>query len=628
MIYAVIDNRWKIDGFDESASLRVTFAEAKFNNIIQRGGTVSNNIRVQMTANNEVVLREIRNANSEAARVRKIYDVQVYENNLVIFQGSLRFEKVNKDITLRLFGGGASFFESISGVDVKSIDVVDLYHEYTAANVNSRRERELGEDYVYPNITDGSWSDRDPKPFTDFFPSVYVRDILVRHASQQGYVIQGVEDFNEALLFSSDKYQSLINAKAVMMQDTIRTIDDIGGVFGESRYPFEPVDDDKNIFTLNQPSSNPDFDYTDANFQVPFSVKVKYNITAEQVGGSGGGRLVINLDIFDPNISPNVQFDSNIIAEFTTSNEPKTFEGEVVIGLPDIGGLDAVSAKLSIRASAGPQGTDIKIYEDSTWEIVDTFIEIREGDVISPYDGLPDISVDDLFKYVAVKTNSLIIVDNKNKAIKFNPLNEVKEKINKAYIWDKYLADDTNVEFDFTEGDYAQRNILRYANFFSEEARFNNAERGEGVILSTDKTKPKERMIYEAPFEFSFRVTVEDGRYLYIPRKQGAGARIGVIIVNDEDIININGQGALDTNANAYPATFEGIEEKDYSQWFRIVNDFRLVRTSLLLPRDVILDIDFTRPVSLLGAYWYIRQVREYTINKRGETVVELIKLP
>ena len=55
-IAVILDRRFELDGFDPSQVFALTFSEAKFNNLVSRGGSLSTPIKLAKTANNTRLL--------------------------------------------------------------------------------------------------------------------------------------------------------------------------------------------------------------------------------------------------------------------------------------------------------------------------------------------------------------------------------------------------------------------------------------------------------------------------------------------------------------------------------------------------------------------------------------------
>ena len=638
MIYAVIDNRWKIDGFDESASLRVTFAEAKFNDVIERGGTLSNKISVKRTANNEIVLREISNPNSTAERARRIYSVQVYEDDLVIFIGSLVFEEVNKvSIDIRLFSSGVSFFSQISEKNLRDINLDEFNHEWTAPNVNSRRQNTFG--VVYPNINYGRWVGfSTTRPHTDFFPAVYIKTVIEKGAEETGRTVSGLETYTKTLPFSrqvlSKRQQANLKASSLLFS----LEQDAPDYPNENNVLFDEIKDPRLLTSTVSPLG---FDYTNIEIQHPFEAELTLNVTHEgTIGNLYGCIIQIITDTAPTNFSP-------IVSSFLLPpNTPAgSFTQRIGFSYEDTNANLYVRV-ISVGRSIGePNNPDDEItITNIELDVNASDVQIDDGDLIYISDTLPDITFIDLIKFVAAELNALVIVNESQ--VRFVKLDDIANNISNAYDWNKFLVNDEEVDYVFTDNNFGSENIFKY-----KQARAGMQESfadldGKGVITSSDKTRTRVLVAYEAPFRytvitqpaFSEMVWPFIKRYSTVstpfnepdidPEPRVLEVRIDDVTLEGANFVDIDGEAVLDFQANGYETDFQDSINENYTTLSKIINDFRLLKTSLYIPREVILDIDFTRPVSLLGAYWYIRQVREYTINKRGETVVELIKLP
>ena len=57
------------------------------------------------------------------------------------------------------------------------------------------------------------------------------------------------------------------------------------------------------------------------------------------------------------------------------------------------------------------------------------------------------------------------------------------------------------------------------------------------------------------------------------------------------------------------------------------MNRFKQVEVYVNLSAVDIMNLDFTRPVRLLGNTWIIREVKQWKANRAGTTLIKLIRI-
>jgi hypothetical protein len=140
----ILDYDKELDGLNPSEVFAMTFAEAKFNSIVERGGTYSTVLKVARTGNNDRIFGMPSDNRSTSARPYTRFDCRVEENGLPFFYGVAVLEEAQDFYGLRIYSGTASFFQEYGDTDIRDLDLSALNHDWTAANVYVARNRLTG----------------------------------------------------------------------------------------------------------------------------------------------------------------------------------------------------------------------------------------------------------------------------------------------------------------------------------------------------------------------------------------------------------------------------------------------------------------------------------------------------
>ena len=616
MIYAVLDNQYKVDGFNPKEVVTLLRSEAKLTNIVDRGGTLSNIIKVSKTSNNQRTFGLLDNLQALTPQAYKLFTCDLYVEELKVFTGSLQVIESNQFFSLRVFSSSAGFFNLLKERKINTIDLSSFNHTWTAANVNSRRANTTG--VVYPNINYGRWTDvaNTAKAHTDWFPAVYLNTLIERIAVELGYSYTPLSNFKAALPFSKDYFTNNISIEAGLLlgsDDTYLVAASPIGIDFDTL-----VADPLSYFVSNNGTG----------WELPAgNVKVSgvINYSAEPGNGApvtiglyqNNGGLLLNEIVSVP-----AGGSGTINYEFSASNS---------LGF----------GNLIIAIDGTNNGDEIVIESGSTFNIDEGELTILDGNVIAIQDTLPNLGITDLFKYIAVKTNSLILVDNEQKTVRFELLNDIAGRINQAIDLSEKVADFDSINTYFRFEEYGQENNLDYkVPDLETDPTALPFITGRGTFTINDSSLISSKLQYEAPFFVSgkFIGIKQKPTMVLIPRysstaldydepDQVPGIRVLQINIDTSILIDISGQSSVSPQANAEFISFASDVTTFYSSLQAALNPCKIIEVPINLTDQDFADIDFTKPLFLLGAYWFLLEMRGYEVNTSSPTIFKLLKL-
>lgn len=616
MIYAVLDSQYQIDGFDPREVISLTFSEAKFTDIVQRGGTLSNQVKIAKTSNNQRVLGLLDDSNANTPQAYRLFNSDLYVDNLKIFSGNAQILESNEFFTIRFFSSSAGFFNRIKGRKLNTIDLSSFNHAWTAVNVNTMRTGTSG--VVYPNINYGLWTDIafNAKAHTEWFPAVYVQTLFNLIATELGYTYNALSNFTKVLPFSKKDFTNNVSIEAglsLWADDTYLVAASAIGIDFDTL-----VSDPLDYFVSNNGNG----------WELPAgNVKVSGTINYSTLIGNNdpvtvglyqnnGGTLLNEIISVDPGDSGTIDY------EFSISN-PLGF-GNLVIAI-----------------DGDTNGDSITIESGSTFFIDEGELEILDGNTIAIQDTLPDLNIIDLFKYVAVKENALIVVDDVAKTLEFVRFNAITNRFFEATNLDGNVQDPNKIKRYYRLNDYAQNNYLDYKIADPETDPTSRPEsRGRGLFTIADTNLDFEKILYEAPFFNTGRFTGFKTKpiMVLIPRYSDTalnydepdispGIRIVDVAIDTSLLVQVTGQPLPSPQANATFAGFSQDITNNYQTFTTALNQCKIVEVPLNVDNQDLADIDFTKPVHLLDAYWYIMEIKQYEVNRPTATTFKLLRL-
>lgn len=618
MIYAVLDSQYKIDGFDPREVISLTFADAKFTDIVQRGGTLSNQVKIAKTSNNQRVLGLLDDSNANIPQAYKLFNADLYVDNLKVFSGNAQILESNEFFTIRFFSSSAGFFNRIKGRKLNTIDLSAFNHAWTAVNVNTRRTGTSG--VVYPNINYGRWTDIafNAKDHVSWFPAVYIQTLFNEIASELGYTYNALSNFTKALPFSKKDFTNNVSLPSKVESSADQFL------VGSSNQAEFSIDT-SNTFGLFVQNIAAPKNFTTLEFTGKGSLDVE--IFLSYITGANLGLSV--LQVYD--ITFNTVLSEISVPPLTTD----TSLIKLSIENPDV----FTSREIVVRNLS--TADEITLKAGSTFEVLSGELTIQDGEFIGIQDTLPDLNIIDLFKYVAVKENALIVVDDVAKTLEFVRFNTITDRFFEATNLDGNVQDPNKVKRYYRLNDYAQNNYLDYkVPDLETDPTATPETRGRGSFTIADTNLDFEKVLYESPFFRTGRFTgfKTKREMIFIPRYSDTalaynlpditpGVRIVDVVIDTSLEVQVTGQPLPSPQANA---TFTGFSQditNNYQTFVSALNQCKIVEVPLNVDNQDLADIDFTKPVHLLGSYWYIMEIKQYEVNRPTATTFKLLRL-
>ena len=626
MIEIIINRSYKLDGFNASEVIALTFAEAKFNNLVTRGGTFSNKIKLAKTANNRQALGFPEDNRETSVRPYTLFECEIKIGRNPVFYGVAILEQAQDFYELRVFSGLADFFKLLNDKTLPELDLSDLNHEWFATDV--RAATNSATDYCYPAINYGRWTGtKASRANTDFFPAVYFKRLLESSASELGWTLNNY-DSNWAIPFSKQQfgadrsirykvqptsdYTQSVNSTYMEPEDFDNVIEDPLSreqlLISTNSLIFETIEDGSYDVKLYLK-----YDYT----PLSGSVGVQIIATADTLPGSGGAPL------------------SGVFPLSVGSHE-LTIEVEGV--QRGTGGANFLFFQFIIISGAS---TSLDVDADSYFEVVrGKEPNIPFGRVVPVADTLPEIKCKDLFLFEAVRQNALILADPIAKTLEFVPFDTIADRWGAARDWTNKVDLTIKPKYEYRLTDYAQVNELRWKDGTDEDLAYKaNNELGNSSIDIDDGGLDDTKVEYTAPFAASVRrSSFTDNTHAYIPRYSDSSlaydnpdinpvVRAMPLVSSTDNLVQITSASAVTDQMQGFPETWAEIKADNYTSFEAMLNRLKLVTVQVNLTAEDIASLDFTYPVKMLGNYWFLQEVKQWKANKAGTTTVKAIRL-
>jgi hypothetical protein len=613
MIYAILDSQYKLDGFNPSEVISLTLSEAKFNDIVQRGGSLSNQVKIAKTSNNQKTLGLLDDVNADTPQAYKLFNADLYVDALKVFSGNAQILESNEFYTIRFFSSSAGFFSQLKGRKLNTINLSSLNHTWTAPNVNTRRQATTG--VVYPNINYGRWTDVTfgARAHTDWFPAVYIQTLFDKIATELGYIYTPLANMTRVLPFSKQDFTNNISLKGSATSSIDRVITLNTGNPEES-VVLDTIVDPLTMFDTNGGLT------VSGSFNVKGSIP--YSIT-----GPGGTSSIISLHSITTGRDYSfLQISTGTSGSFDFELTLETAGAEViVVQVLRFGGADTVT---TIGAGA-------------FIEVLDGTSVIEDGDLIAIQDTLPDLDITNLFKYVAVSQNALIVVDNLAKTINLVRFSDIANRFYQAVDLTSKISNVNDIKRLYRRNDYAQSNYIDYqiADPKTDPTSTPNL-RGRGTFTISDNNLDIEKVLYEAPF---FRTGLFEGFFqkksmLLIPRYSSTPLtydapdtdpkpRAVDCVIDTSLLIQVTAQALPSPQANV---TFEGFSKDitdNYQAFVAAFDKCKIIEVPITINNDDLAALSFDTPISLQDAYWYILEIKEYEVNRPSLTIFKLLRI-
>lgn len=606
----------ELDGYDPKQVIALTLAEAKFNKIQARGGTLSNRFGLAKTANNKRVLGLLDELSNVDSRPYQRHDCKIEVDNIQIFTGFALIEESSDSYYLRVYGSTGNFFDTIKGKKLADLDLSTYNHQYLPLYVNQNRQNTTG--LVYPNVNYGKWNipNQSSVPFTDFFPAFFIKDLLEISGNDfGGYTVSGYDEDTRAIPFSKKQFLTDVNVPSKMTNNAGFAVFPLVASPG-TVVPYNVVDFDP---TSRINAGKTQMDLTAGKYILKGQAIID-NQTASPIGAmlynASNGSAIVEWEI-----------DAN-----DTLYEAYEFEYD--------SGIE--ECKLELRVFGG--GGQAIVLSNTYIEIVSGVETVMENRFVNTSMTMPDVEIKDLFLNEAARMNALILVDDLNKTINFVKFDDIAAKYPIADDWSEKInlaEGDPKVEYRIS--DYAQSNYFKFKDGSDVDPVFESDNNiGEGYLSIDDDGLKLDSTIYQSKFAYTSLISSAFQLFepmAFIPRYTESSLdyfspdtdpkpRIVYLEQNTDFIIDITGELAKTPQSNVLETpTWQDEIDTNYTALQSALTKTKTIEVLMRLSISDIQNLDFTKPKFLLNQYWYLMEVKQFKVNRPDSTICKFLRL-
>lgn len=446
-------NEHHIELSDQS-NIGLTFQANTLSNLESRQGVFSNEFKVPKTRLNQIALENAFNINSSTLLPYRKNGAKVVQEGIeVVPEGVSIITAFDLFYKIAVVSGNVDFFDGIKGRKLSDLDLSDLDHTYSFANVVASFTNTDG--YIYAGVGFRKYTSNLTASNEGRCAFTFIHTLMERIASSIGYSIDGsfVDDFYykntilSTVFKHDDAWQLDKSVSSTYLSDVSQT--DIYGGGGplDVIYPFAFPDDGHFVSQLYTVPETGTYKF-DCTFPIEFS-SAFFTFFAVQIVNVTTATVMATEDI-DP-------------STFTTGPvRGHTFS--ISTGFTSFSAGDQVQ----VRAAATLPGIGIYHWKyiagaQFTATALNAFIPYNSGDVNMSY-VQPDITQTDL--YLAVMKMFCIIPQTNafTKKIHLNKLNRIKDNLINALNWSDKIDVNRGVSVQYKDPSFAQKNWLRYSN--------------------------------------------------------------------------------------------------------------------------------------------------------------------
>ena len=163
-----------------------------------RQASRTNTFSTPKTDNNKTIYGNVESIKSTTVKPYRKLSAKYIEDGIeLITAGYAKFDEAEKDYKQTIYSGISDFFSQLDGLEMSDLDLSDLDHDWTTANIISSRSNIEG--YIYPLV---DWSDdgaggvitnanRNVYTASLMFPCFFVWDLLNRIVAKTNYTFSG-----------------------------------------------------------------------------------------------------------------------------------------------------------------------------------------------------------------------------------------------------------------------------------------------------------------------------------------------------------------------------------------------------------------------------------------------------
>jgi hypothetical protein len=349
----------------------------------------------------------------------------LYDDNEILSFGYVQINGIsNNKVSLTFFGNNADWYSQIKDFKLTDIDLSDIDHAWSEANIVGSWSNNWDDGYIYPAVDYGLMQSLAITEVYHWFPAVFLRYLLRAGFEQKGFKIGGSllnEDFFNKVIIPFSKQDFVNGANLIENEGTAYKSNQTISTSSETKIDWASKNDNNGGWDV---ATNDRFTAgADGVYEAEFTV---FNIsTALIVSNSLEIRIKIN------------GTDEETINVPNYSGAAHTFKRSYNLSNTDYiewyvyhtrGGNEILSFVSSVQYQN-------KVYPDST--------------IIMQYT-LPDMEFSELLKWVSFTFGVVYTYNSYSKTIEFNLFKDIP--FNTPLDWTEKLIEITNYDYSTPTG--------------------------------------------------------------------------------------------------------------------------------------------------------------------------------
>ena len=604
----------------------------------KRVGEHSYSYKLPPTANNRKLIEGVCYVGSASNFDKRAVPAQVYDGGMLVMDGILKLVSVDRYITIAIYSGSINFVDAMGDKSLRDVNLSQYDALLNNAYINSNRNNTEG--FVYPNCNYGSGF--------EWYPAIYYPTILKAIIEDAGF--EAVGSLFEDALFK--KSAVLYTQKQFLKRygDTLVKVyfkPKASITLGLENEAFAQIDyyQDYKPNSIGSPTTGTDWD-TDTGSGT--FICGGFTIANDYAGRPfySEGELVLNITSSTPaNGTVRLYAASGPPVNVALSSFAVTGPGTYTIPLTGLSGTFITGTRYIVQvffdAAIGP------IECISGWLRIGNNVDEVQNQTQNQFTDiaytLPDIKQKDFVKFIYNSFAAQINTDMINRKVYFNLFDDTLNK-QKAVDLSSKIDLSEPVEISYKLGDYARSNYLDYKVDEADPLSVN----GRGTIAIDSAHLGLEKILYTAPFSLAGRAITSGVETASYPLTTASKLvpKVGVIEINNQNLINIAGQTVLATNAHIYSSDlwFSNLVLLYYKVMTAIIQQQRLyvIRArissfmiSQINQNDIKGNLAYTKPVYInimtknteVNGYFYLNAIKEHKPGRNSSVKVELLPI-
>ena len=625
-----------------------------FRNISENLSNRSISFDIEDTNVNKPIFGYLDNISITSTPYKRI-KAELFNNNTRIDKGFIQIiSKSGSKIKCNYSGGSADWYKYFKDLLLTNLNVTELNHTYTPANIIASFGNNWEDGYKYHVVDYGNLFNRSTNIINtdEIYPATFVKYLIRKVFEKNGVKVKGTG-------WNDPRFEKLILPFA--RKSFLNTEENQNNfVRAELSATFNALPTES-IFPANIiKQGNENGLYNTGTYK--YTADVDIEIFEYRIRVKGGGSPMplgltfiikkngVQVDSFTRTISGSRYYTYDFVnkpwMQLLTSDYLEVF-------------VKSVSAFLSVPLSS------------ISYVIIQSSPKFFTGSTVSLKETFAKLKLEELLKYCAFNFNWVFNYDNFKEELTINKFDDLQSNIKNALDWSDKVDGAKSIDVEYTElvSDYKVVNIIKYAQDETTELTDKELSYGSGVFYIDNDFIPGDNELIEFEFAGTILSTTNDGNSTlpYIrrfdvgnsepqhepkPRILIDGGNVLVASISNFDEYNILGgvtdiipfmyfskpitgipeiDGQTFTLAFNHPNIYsigDSILESDYKTVVDLLNRPLLINVFLFLNEKDVSLIDFSIPIKLsqFNSNFYINKISQYDF-KGNSVKVELIRL-